>query len=197
MPFHPSFVSLHLNYGTIREVNQVNMEDKEIQTEENAATKKDMDKIVRNHVLGAMGIGLIPVPLADLAALTGLQMNMLRKLAKAYNVPFSKDKGKNMLASLVGAGVPVMSAGSLASFIKTVPVVGQTVGALTMPAISGAMTYAVGKVFIQHFASGGTFLNFDPDEVRAYYAQMFEQGKDFTAGLKQGQGVSKEQASAA
>ncbi|RLC11327.1 MAG: GTPase [Deltaproteobacteria bacterium] len=173
------------------------MEDKEIQTEENAATKKDMDKIVRNHVLGAMGIGLIPVPLADLAALTGLQMNMLRKLAKAYNVPFSKDKGKNMLASLVGAGVPVMSAGSLASFIKTVPVVGQTVGALTMPAISGAMTYAVGKVFIQHFASGGTFLNFDPDEVRAYYAQMFEQGKDFTAGLKQGQGVSKEQASAA
>ena len=38
-----------------------------------------------------------------------------------------------------------------------------------MPVIAGA-AYAVGKVFIQHFASGGTFLTFDPEKVRAHYA---------------------------
>jgi hypothetical protein len=35
----------------------------------------------------------------------------------------------------------------------------------------------VGKVFVQHFESGGTFLNFKPEEVRAYYQQMFKEGE--------------------
>ena len=46
-----------------------------------------------------------------------------------------------------------------------------------MPALAGASTYAVGKVFVQHFESGGTFLNFDPEDVRDYYAEQFEKGK--------------------
>ena len=61
--------------------------------------------------------------------------------------------------------------------IKTIPIVGQTVGMLTMPIIAGATTYAVGKVFHQHFASGGTFLTFDPNEVKSYYTEMIEKGK--------------------
>ena len=39
------------------------------------------------------------------------------------------------------------------------------------------LTYAVGKVFIQHFESGETFLTFYPEKVKAYYAEMFEEGK--------------------
>ena len=41
---------------------------------------------------------------------------------------------------------------------------------------AGASTYAVGKVFTEHFASGGTFLTFDPEKVRKYYEQEFAQG---------------------
>jgi len=44
----------------------------------------------------------------------------------------------------------------------------------------------VGKVFMQHFASGGTFLNFNPDEVKEYYSQMFQEGKQVAADMKQG-----------
>jgi len=47
---------------------------------------EDAGKIVRNHVLGSMGVGLIPMPLVDLAALTGVQLNMLRRLAKEYGI---------------------------------------------------------------------------------------------------------------
>jgi hypothetical protein len=46
-----------------------------------------------------------------------------------------------------------------------------------MPSSSAAFTYAVGKVFLQHFASGGTFLDFDPKTVREYFAKMFDEGK--------------------
>ena len=36
--------------------------------------------------------------------------------------------------------------------------IGQSTGAITMPVIAGASTYAIYKVFVQHFESGGTFL---------------------------------------
>ncbi|MCP4106117.1 MAG: hypothetical protein GY749_11350 [Desulfobacteraceae bacterium] len=52
-----------------------------------------------------------------------------------------------------------------------------------MPVAASASTYALGKIFIQHFASGGTFLTFDPEKVKAYYAEMFEDGKK-VAGQK-------------
>jgi len=142
------------------------------------------DNTIRNHVLGSMGVGLIPVPVVDLVALTGIQLNMLRKLAKAYEIPFTQDKVKNLLASLIGGGFPVTFAGAFASLIKSVPIVGQTVGALAMPILAGATTYAVGKVFTQHFASGGTFLNFDPDTVKDYYYEMFKEGQDMASKIK-------------
>ncbi|MCI5165392.1 MAG: GTPase, partial [Candidatus Electrothrix sp. GM3_4] len=52
------------------------------------------------------------------------------------------------------------------------------------PATAEAVTYAVGKVFHQHFASGGTFLTFDPDKVREYYAQMLKEGKAMASKAK-------------
>jgi hypothetical protein len=58
-----------------------------------------------------------------------------------------------------------------------IPVVGTLLGGVAMPVLSGASTYAVGKVFIQHFASGGTFLTFDPAAVREYFMQELENGR--------------------
>ena len=49
---------------------------------------------------------------------------------------------------------------------------------------SGASTWALGKVFIQHFESGGTFLDFNPEKVREYYKVQFEEGRKMAAGEK-------------
>lgn len=146
---------------------------------------------IRNHIIGSMGVGLIPVPVVDLVALTGIQINMLRSLAKAYDIPFSRDLVKNIIASLIGGGIPVSFAGALASVMKTIPVIGQATGVLAMPVLAGATTYAVGKVFIQHFASGGTFLSFNPDEVREYYYEMFKEGQEVATKLKKGKGKTE------
>ena len=37
-----------------------------------------------------------------------------------------------------------------------------------MPAFSAGATYVIGKVFIQHFASGGTLLDFNPPDYREF-----------------------------
>ena len=170
-----------------QEAAEQEVEDQE--TEEKEAGSST-EITLRNHIIGSMGVGLIPVPIVDLVALTGIQLNMLRKLSKAYDIPFSRNLAKNIIASLIGGVIPVTFTGTLMSLMKGVPLIGLTVGALTMPILSGATTYAVGKVFIQHFASGGTFLNFNPDEVREYYYEMFKEGQEVVAKLKKSKAKS-------
>ena len=167
--------------------DQESEETKEIEKKEGGVAA---EITIRNHIIGSIGVGLIPLPVVDLVALTGIQLNMLRKLSKAYDIPFSRNLAKNIIASLIGGVIPVTFTGTLMSLMKGVPLIGLTVGALTMPILSGATTYAVGKVFIQHFASGGTFLNFNPDEVREYFYEMFKEGQEVVAKLKKSKAKS-------
>ncbi|MCI5161738.1 MAG: DUF697 domain-containing protein, partial [Candidatus Electrothrix sp. AX5] len=142
------------------------------------------DSVIKKHIIFSMGVGLIPVPIIDMVAITGVQLNMLRKLAEIYEVPFNDHKVKSTLSSLVGGGVTVPVARTLLSLTKMIPLAGQVIGFVTMPITAGATTFAVGKVFNQHFASGGTFLTFDSEKVRDYYTSMFEKGKDVATEMK-------------
>lgn len=133
-------------------------------------------EVIKNHALGAAGVGLIPAPGVDFLALTAIQGNLLRKLSAFYNVPFTEEIGKKVIGALVGGYAPVAFALPVASLVKMIPIIGQTAGVLAMSAVAGASTYAIGKVFVQHFESGGTFLNFDPAAVREYYREQLKEG---------------------
>ncbi len=147
-------------------------------------------KHAKNHILASMGVGLVPIPLVDLVALIGVQLDMIRTVAKEYDVPFRRDIGKSVITTLLGGFIPVALGGTLASLIKCIPLIGQTTGAVTMPVISGASTYAIYKVFVQHFESGGTFLDLDPAKVKSYFAEQFTKGKTVAADLKKEDTVS-------
>jgi len=154
-------------------------------------TKEELDRLIRNHVLGSMGFGLVPIPIVDFIGVTSVQLNLLRKLALAYNTPFSRDRGKSLIAALVGGGMTVPVGFGLASLLKAVPVIGATTGAIALPATAGGMTYAVGKVFSQHFSSGGTMLNFNPEQVKEYYREMFQEGKSYSEKLQPAKAKAK------
>ncbi len=143
------------------------------------------DTIIRNHLIAAMAAGLIPVPLLDFVGISGIQLNMLRKLAKVYQIPFSSDMVKNLIGALLGGSLPASLGPYLwASIAKAVPGVGSTIGMASTPVLGGAATYAVGKVFNRHFAEGGTFLTFDPEKAKAFYADMLKEGEKLASGLK-------------
>jgi uncharacterized protein (DUF697 family) len=125
-------------------------------------------KLVERFSLWSGAAGLIPVPFVDLAAVGGVQIRMLGRISQIYSVPFSVNRGKVLIASLVGTMIPVSSAIGAASIIKSVPVVGTAISALAMPAMSAGATYAIGMVFIEHFASGGTLLDFNPPDYREF-----------------------------
>jgi uncharacterized protein (DUF697 family) len=129
-------------------------------------------KLVDRFSLWSGAAGLIPIPLVDMAAVAGVQLQMLRRLSEIYGVPFSENRGKSILASLAGAVIPASTATTTAvgvgSLVKSFPGVGTAIGALTMPVFSAGATYVIGKVFIQHFASGGTLLDFNPPDYREF-----------------------------
>lgn len=145
--------------------------------------KSAADKLIYNHTLGAMGIGLIPLPLIDIGALTALQIRLICKLSQLYGQSFSHDKAKNIIGALIGSLTSVSLAVPVGSLIKFIPIVGHTVSVLVMPASGGASTYALGKVFVQHYESGGTFLSFDPAAVKAHFAELLREGRKFTSNL--------------
>ena len=129
-------------------------------------------KLVERFSLWSGAAGLIPIPLVDMVAVGGVQLQMLRRLSEIYGVPFFENRGKSIIASLAGAVIPesirtttVMGVGSV---VKSLPGVGTTIGAVTMPVVSAGATYVIGKVFMQHFASGGTLLDFNPPDYREF-----------------------------
>jgi uncharacterized protein (DUF697 family) len=112
--------------------------------------------------------GLIPLPFVDVLAVGGLQLQMLRRLSQIYEVQFSENRGKALIASLAGTMIPVTSGMGAASALKSVPLLGMIASAFVMPVLSAGATYAIGKAFVQHFESGGTLLDFNPPDYKEF-----------------------------
>src|SRR5713101_2083222 len=94
-------------------------------------------KLVDRFSLWSGAAGLIPVPLVDIAAVGGVQMQMLRRLSEIYGVPFSDNRGKAIIASLAGSLIPASTATTsaigVASALKTIPGIGTAIATCTMP----------------------------------------------------------------
>lgn len=145
-------------------------------TEANTITA---EKIVQTHTWYAAGVGLVPVPVFDMAALTAVNLRMVHELSKAHGVEFKEDRVKAALASLAaGLGAGLLAQNAVATgVLRFIPLVGQTIATVRMSLFGAAFTYAVGSVFTRHFATGGTLLDFDAAKTKQYFSEQFEKGK--------------------
>ena len=140
-----------------------------VATDIDAAERKGRArKLVERFSLYSGVAGLLPVPVVDVAAVGGVQLQMLRRISQLYDVPFSKNRGKAIVASLAGTMIPASTGLGVASIAKSVPIAGTAIGAMTAPAMSVGATYVIGMTFVEHFARGGTLLDFDPPDHREF-----------------------------
>lgn len=142
------------------------------------------ESAVRGYVIASMGIGLVPVPVFDLAALIGLQLKMVHNLCETYEVKFSHNLGKSTVISLIGGVMPVAVTASFASVLKIIPGFGSLAASASVAVLGGALTYAVGRIFIEHFESGGTLLDFDPAAYHDRFRKAFVRGRQVASDLK-------------
>ena len=138
------------------------------------------EEIVRGHVLWAMGGGLMPLPLLDLAAVTAVQMDMLKQLSDLYEADFSQAMGKTFVTAVTGSTFAKLGA----SIFKAIPGVGTIVGGLSMSLLSGASTYAVGQIVMAQMEEHGALADIDLDKAKAMYQEWFEKGKEYVANLE-------------
>jgi uncharacterized protein (DUF697 family) len=130
-------------------------------------------KIVRNHMIGSLASGIVPLPIVPAAILGGVQLRMLSKLAELYEVKFHEQRANAIIGALVGISFTATAAG----LFGLIPGVGQIIFVAGALGLSAASTYALGQVFIKHFESGGTFLTFDPSKAKRDYEEKLEEGK--------------------
>ncbi len=154
---------------------------------------KHADSIIRNHVIWSMGAGFIPIAIADIFAVSAVQLDMIRQLSKVYEIDFKETEGKALITALTGSTLARMGA----SAIKLIPGIGSALGGVSMSLMGGASTYALGEVFKTHFATGGTFLDFDPGRMKKFYQEKFEKGKEVAKDLKAQQEREKKAAAEA
>jgi len=136
-------------------------------------------RIAKSYAGWAAGAGLIPVPLLDIAGVTGVQIAMIRKIADLYKVPHAGDRVKTIVASLVGGvGSYGIATSGLGSLVKAVPFVGSLLGMALMPSLAVASTIGLGEVFIMHFESGGTLLDFNTEKMAAKFHAATREAAD-------------------
>ncbi|MBD3267159.1 DUF697 domain-containing protein [bacterium] len=153
--------------------------------------------IVRKNMYWAMGIGVIPIPIVDIFGVAGFQIKAIKELSDLYEIRFNRHLVKNILASLLGGlSTPFLAGGLFWSVTKIIPGLGSAAGVISTPIMAGAVTYALGKVFIQHFESGGTFLNFDPEAVRDYFNTQIKEGVEVAKEAKKDNETTSKKTSA-
>lgn len=137
------------------------------------------EKIVKKDMYWSMGVGAVPVPIVDLVGIGAFQVRMLKRLSDLYGVKFSEHLAKNAVAALIGTiGARALTAATVSSLIKTLPFAGALVGGvLAMPAIAGATTYAMGRLFIRHFEAGGTFEDLNLAKAKSFFTSQFREGQ--------------------
>lgn len=136
--------------------------------------------IINRHALLATGAGFIPIPLLDIAAVTAIQMDMLRQLARQYGQRFEDSKGKAWVTALSGSLVARVGAEA----VKLIPGIGSVVGGVSMAALSGGSTYAIGHVVVSHFEKGGTVQDFNPEAYREEFEKRKTEGKEVVEDLQ-------------
>lgn len=138
-------------------------------------------EIVRNHTIYSMGGSLIPVPLLDLAAVTAIQLDMVKQLSNLFGADYSENSGKTLVGALTGNVFARLGA----SLIKSIPGIGSILGGVSLVALSGAATYALGNVYVKHVSEGGSLSDLNAEDYKEFFRERFEEGKKKAAEWKE------------
>ncbi len=111
---------------------------------------KQADAIISTGVVGAMAAAVMPVPVADVVAITSVQLTMMTGLAANYGIKADHSSLKALVAVASGA-----KAGEfLGSLTKTIPGLGTAAGTAIQLSVAGTVTAAMGLALKQLLKEG-------------------------------------------
>ena len=148
---------------------------------EDAVRRRAADNTIRHYCYWSFSAALIPVPIVDFAAMSAIQLKMIGELCELYDVPFSQERARTTISTLLASA----SSSTFASLAKLIPGLGYFGVAIPLAGINVSYTYAVGKIFAQHFQSGEPLESFDPAEQKSRFAEKLREGREFAKRTKE------------
>ncbi len=104
--------------------------------------------------------GVIPVPIANAAAITALMVRMIKSLSTLYDVPFEQNRTRAAVIGLMGGvlptGLATIAASTLTYFVPGYGMFSLAVSSVT----SSAYARSIGQLYIEHFEIGATQIDF-------------------------------------
>ncbi len=137
------------------------------------------EKTIKNHVLMSLGVAALPLPGLDILLIYYIQLDMIKKLAAIYGKSYFEISGKAYLSTFTTVSLARLGS----SFIKAIPGVGTYIGGASSIILSGASTYALGKVTARFFQDNLELSDINMDIATSIFEEELEAGKTFAENL--------------
>jgi len=137
----------------------------------NIERKQKAEEIINKHILWAMAATAIPIPVLDTVNLIFIQVDMLKSLSKLYEIDFNENIGKTIVSTIITSST---ATGISLLFRKK-----KVISRISMSLISGALTYALGRIFLSNFEKGvKSIIDIDLKEAEELFDENFERGQE-------------------
>lgn len=138
-----------------------------------------VEKAIRDSVYASMGIGIVPLPLFNVAAVTGSNLNLARKLSDLYGVEFKEGVAKKIIIAMTGASAGVLASPIVETALIGLPLIGLPLAIGTKPILNGTATYAIGRMFVTHFERGGSFIGANVDAMKEDFSAAYKNSREW------------------
>lgn len=128
--------------------------DVEFQDELKYLELREMLEKADNAVTLAVGTtaatGAIPIPFADAPLLIGQQVTLMAAICSIFKIDIKREGLKALAMAALGAGGATVVGKTIATnLMKLIPGAGSVAGGAVSAATAGAVTFAMGKAFIE------------------------------------------------
>jgi uncharacterized protein (DUF697 family) len=130
---------------------------------------------VRKYSMVSAAIGFIPLPVADIAILTPIQIGLVAKIANIYNHKIEPKEFLKMLAGIIGAGIVFRTVTRIIN--SFIPFLGWGINA----AVAYSGTYALGIITKRYLEANGQLTN---ETIKDIWNKSYLDGKKEFQNLK-------------
>jgi len=136
------------------------------------ASPEERDKAVREVLeicsIAAGAVTIQPIPFVDIALISPIQIALVQAVGRVYG--YSLDK-KSVLEILSTFGASLLAQGAIMAAAKFIPFIGWVV----VPAMSFALTWAIGEVSAHYFKNGR---GVSQEELKSMFDRVYQRKKD-------------------
>ena len=140
------------------------------------------EELAKLYANWAAASGGIPVPLIDMAIITGVQVRFVASLADLYGVSISKHRARLALLSITGGGTAVVAGGVakialpgtmsiVGSASKSAIGFGTVLGSIAIGAFAYSSTILIGRLFMDAFEKSISFSKTEVDNMAEQYSK--------------------------